>query len=106
MRRIGTPGLFLKIGEAHHPPKWEHEASLALSDDLAESVKDGAYTLEINGKDVVEVLSIELKGVDRVHGLDSMNSRVAIKSRHRPKGLLFRHLTDNLAVTFDRHAAR
>lgn len=69
-------------------------------------MKDGAHQLEIYRKDVIEVLSIELEGVDDISSLCRINSRVTIESRYGPKGLFFRYLTNYFSVTFDRHATR
>jgi hypothetical protein len=76
---------------------------LAVADESAESVKDGSNQIKVKGKDVIKVLSVKLEGVDWINSLYGMYSRIAVKSRHGPKGLRFTYLTNYSPVTFDRH---
>ena len=78
---------------------------MALADESAEAAKHGLNQLEIQRKDIMKILSVELEGVNRINSLYSVNSRITIKSSHGPKGMLFAHLMYPLPVSFDPHTA-
>src|SRR5688572_24810496 len=96
MRRAGARDRSQLVATGHR---------LGLSDDPAEGTKNGLNQLEIQRKDIMKILSIELESVNRINSLNGMNRGVKIKSRHRPKDLFFAYLTHRLSVSFDRHAA-
>ena len=82
-----------------------HEASLARADDSAESANNGLNQLEVQGKNVLKVLSVELEGMNRINSLDSMNSRVQDQEPPRSQRLVFR-LPRGLACPFPSTATR
>src|SRR3972149_8551008 len=90
----------------HSHLRHDVSAALALADHSAKSTKNGSNQLEVQGKNVIKVLSVELEGINSVYSLYRVNRRVTIKSSHGPKGPFFTYLTDDLSVTFDRHSAR
>ena len=78
---------------------------MGLSDELAEGANNGLNQLEVQGKNVLKILGVELKGMNRINSLDGVKSRLKIESRHRSKGLSFAYLADQFPVSLDRHAA-
>jgi len=78
---------------------------LGLSDELTESAHNGLNQLEVQGKNILKILGVELEGVNGINSLDGVKSRLKIESRHRSKGLSFAYLADQFPVSLDRHAA-
>ena len=62
---------------------------MGLADKSAEGAKNGLNQLEVQRKDIMKILSIELEGVNRLNSLNSMDSRSKIKRGYRPKDLFF-----------------
>src|SRR3972149_3774414 len=89
----------------HSHLRHDVSAALALADHSAKSTKNGSNQLEVQGKNVIKVLSVELEGINSVYSFPGVNSRVTIKSSHGPKGLFFAYLADYFLVSLDRHAA-
>ena len=77
---------------------------MGLADNSAEGAKNGLNQLEVQRKDIMKILSIELEGVNRLNSL-YMDSRSKIKSGYRPNDLFFAYLTQPLPVCFGRHSA-
>ena len=78
---------------------------LGLSDELAEGANNGLNQLEVQGKNILKILGVELEGMNRIYSLDRMNSRLEIESRHRSKGLSFAYHADHFPVSLDGHAS-
>lgn len=76
-----------------------------LANESAESPKNGSNQLEVQGKDIMKILSVELKSVNGSNSLYRMKSRVEIKRRYRAQGLFFAYLTEHLPIALDRYAA-
>ncbi|HEU4344136.1 MAG TPA: hypothetical protein VFU31_21480, partial [Candidatus Binatia bacterium] len=79
--------------------------SLAIADQSEEGPENGSNQIEIQGKDVIEILRVELEGANRIKSPRSMDSRTEVKSRDRSKVLFFAHLTDHVPVSLDSHSA-
>ncbi len=63
--------------------------SLARANHSAESMKNGSYEVEVKGKNVIKILSVEFERVNGVDSLYRMHGRVAIERGHRPECLFF-----------------
>jgi hypothetical protein len=78
---------------------------LGLSDEPAESAKNGLHQLKIKREKILKILSVQFKRLHGIDGSHSMNGGVTIESRYRAEHLFFSYLTHSLPVAFDRNAA-
>ena len=67
-------------------------------------MKDSSNQVKVKGKDVIEVLSVQLESLHSIHRLYRMESRITVESRHGSEGLSFTDLADDSPVTLYRHA--